>query len=129
MARACAIGFVWIVLLGASGPALAPSWPPTRGVLVDAPAPCVPLAAIEIQLGCQQLTPSSVGTSFLDTDSLQSPQPIESAAEPLARGEELVAADGLARVPEPTSLLLLALGTSALGVASRMHSRGVERPR
>jgi hypothetical protein len=89
----------------------------------------VPLAAIEIQLGCQQLTPSSVGTSFLDTDSLQSPQPIESAAEPLARGEELVAADGLARVPEPTSLLLLALGTSALGVASRMHPRGIEQPR
>ena len=127
MARARAITFVSVVLLGASGPAFAPLWSPAPAVLAEPPSPCAPQTSIEIELGCPHRTAPWFETSFLDTSPLPSPLAIESAAEPLARGEALAAADAPSRVPEPTSLLLLLLGLSAFGVASRAHPRGVVR--
>ncbi|MCX5737390.1 MAG: hypothetical protein NTZ61_02635, partial [Proteobacteria bacterium] len=108
MARARAIGLVWVALLCISGPATAPSSPPSRAAEANAPSPCAPLAAIEIALGCAHPAASQLSASFLDADPFSSHPAREITPLPSLFAEQQLEPEAPARVPEPTSLLLLA---------------------
>ena len=126
MARARAIGLVWVALLCISGPATAPSSPPSRAAEANAPSPCAPLAAIEIALGCAHPAASQLSASFLDADPFSSHPAPEITPLPSLFAEQHLEPEAPARVPEPTSLLLLALGFGWMAI---VRARAVMRPR
>jgi len=126
VARARAIGLVWVALLCVSGPASAPSSHRSLAAEANAPSPCAPRAAIEIALGCADPAASQLGASFLDADSFSSHPAREITPLPSLFAEQRLDPEAPARVPEPTSLLLLALGFGWMAI---VRARAVMRPR
>jgi len=116
VARARAIGLVWVALLCVSGPASAPLSPQPRAAKSSAPSPCTPLGAIEIVLSCVDLAIPQAGASFLDTNPLAS-LPASTAATVLSLlSEQHAPVEIRARVPEPTSMLMLTFGLAGFAI-------------
>jgi hypothetical protein len=108
-------GFLCIALLGVTGPALAPSLP-RRAATLAAPAPLAELGATGIELDRATLATAWLGASFLDLGAGVSKQATDSPSVFESIDAAHTTADDLARVPEPTSLVLLTLGCCGLAL-------------
>ena len=120
MGNARAIGFALAALLASSGPALAPLRVASEAALDPAPARCGPLAPLEIALECPPPALDWLAASVLRFDPLATPRPDAAGGPPPSFLAEPLATDSdLARVPEPRTLLGVALGLAGLATARR----------
>ena len=120
-------GFLCIALLGVTGPALAPSLPRGAATLA-APASHARREATEIELDRANLATAWLGASFLDFDAGVRKQATDNRSVFESIDAAHTTPDDLARVPEPTSLLLLTLGCCALALRRTTISLPLHNP-